>query len=274
MNSSEPEPAIASDVRETILERLRAVERREGVRILFAIESGSRAWGFPSPDSDYDVRFVYARPVHWYLSTRPARDIIELPIDDPYDINGWDIRKALGLIIKPNPVLLEWLSSPIRYIWNETVCGRLIDLSQRTAHGPACLQHYRRLGKRQWATYMEGKEQVNLKKYLYVVRPAMAVRWARLHPTIIPPMNFQQLSAGVDLPSDLTAELDRLLMLKSQAKETGDGPRFAIIDAFIEQELAWAEQAAQKTKEPGPDPRSAADELFRAIVKEMDAHAH
>jgi len=104
---------IPPAARMRILADLGRIEREEGVRILFAVESGSRAWGFPSPDSDYDARFVYARPADWYLSLAPGRDVVELPIDGDYDTNGWDIRKALNLLLKPNPVLLEWLSSPI-----------------------------------------------------------------------------------------------------------------------------------------------------------------
>ena len=210
-------PTLLPEMRETILARLEGVERDEDVRILFAVESGSRAWGFPSPDSDYDARFVYARPADWYLSLRPGRDVIELPIEGLLDINGWDIRKALGLLLKPNPVLLEWLSSPLRYIWNAPVCERLIDFSKRVSHGPACLHHYLHLGTRQWDAHIEGKEQVNLKKYFYILRPAMAVRWIRLNPDAIPPMNFQALIAGTDLPSGLLSELNRLLVRKSRA---------------------------------------------------------
>lgn len=90
---------------EVILDRLAAIERAEGVRILYACESGSRAWGFPSRDADYDVRFIYLRPCDWYLSidVETKRDVIELPIDDLYDINGWDLRKALKLLRKLNP---------------------------------------------------------------------------------------------------------------------------------------------------------------------------
>ena len=116
--------------RKQILEKLRLIEQEHDVQILFAVESGSRAWGFPSPDSDYDARFVYARSVDWYLSIDPGRDVIELPIEGDLDINGWDIQKALGLLLKPNPVLLEWLSSPVRYHWNGKVCDQLISLSR------------------------------------------------------------------------------------------------------------------------------------------------
>ena len=90
-------------MRQAIDGALEAIEAEDNVRILFAIESGSRAWGFPSPDSDYDVRFVYARPLDWYLSLEPGRDVIERPINDDLDIGGWDLQKALKLMLKPNP---------------------------------------------------------------------------------------------------------------------------------------------------------------------------
>lgn len=82
-----------SQIKQTILEELKRIEREEGVRILYACESGSRAWGFPSRDSDYDVRFLYIRPVEWYLSIFDKRDVIERPISDRLDINGWDLKK-------------------------------------------------------------------------------------------------------------------------------------------------------------------------------------
>ena len=96
---------IESRICRRIVNRLEEIERSESVRILLAVESGSRAWGFPSPDSDYDVRFLYARPRDWYLSIDARRDVIECPIEDVLDINGWDIRKALHLLLKANPVL-------------------------------------------------------------------------------------------------------------------------------------------------------------------------
>ena len=82
---------------------------------MWACESGSRAWGFPSVNSDYDVRFVYLRRTEDYLRASPLRDVIEIPISDELDISGWDLPKALGLFRKSNPPLLEWLQSPIVY---------------------------------------------------------------------------------------------------------------------------------------------------------------
>jgi len=262
-------PSISADMRETIMKELHKIEVEGNLRILFAIESGSRAWGFPSPDSDYDVRFVYARPVDWYLTLAPGRDVYELPIDDILDINGWDIKKALGLLLKPNPVMLEWLSSPIRYIWNDAICEKLINFSKEVTHGPACLNHYLHLGGRQWNIYIDGKDEVNLKKYFYIVRPAMAVRWMRLHPTIIPPMNFQELLSGINLNVELISALDDLLIAKSHSKEVGTASRVDVIDDFITSEFDWAREAVKSIKGDKSPLRLQADALFRTIIQSI-----
>ena len=115
MTSSGKTVGVEAEARAEIERRLAVIEAEDGVEILFAVESGSRAWGFASPDSDYDARFVYRHPRNWYLSVREARDVIERPILDDYDVNGWDLRKALRLLLKSNPPLYEWLRSPIVY---------------------------------------------------------------------------------------------------------------------------------------------------------------
>jgi predicted nucleotidyltransferase len=188
--------AIPSDALARIQADLDRIERDERVRILFAVESGSRAWGFPSPDSDFDARFVYVREPDWYVSITPGRDVIELPIDGDFDVNGWDIRKALFLLLKPNPVLLEWLSSPIRYRWNKDACGQLVAFARRTAHAQACLHHYLSVSRRLWNEFVEGREDVNLKKYFYILRPALCIAWIRERTGEIPPMSLPDLMAG------------------------------------------------------------------------------
>jgi len=262
------DPAIRTRI-DTMLDD---IERREGIRYLFAIESGSRAWGFPSPDSDYDVRFVYVRPLDWYLSLEPGRDVIEEPVDAVMDANGWDVRKALGLLLKPNPVLLEWLQSPVRYRWNAEACAPLTALAEKVAHGPTCLHHYHHLGRKQWNKHIDDRETVNLKRYFYVARPAMVIRWMRLHPDAIPPMDFAALRSGADLPPALSAELDRLIVIKSVASESGDGARIALLDDFVLEELAWAARATQDIPRPGDDLRAEANAIFRAIVHGHGPH--
>ena len=102
-------------MRETILEKLDEIEKRENIKILHCIESGSRAWGFASPDSDYDVRFIYVRPKEFYLRLDKTRDVIEWQLDDTLDINGWDLQKPLRLLHSSTPTLFEWNNSPIVY---------------------------------------------------------------------------------------------------------------------------------------------------------------
>lgn len=261
-------PSIDRNMRDAIEEEVKKIEAEEDVTILFAIEGGSRAWGFPSPDSDYDVRFVYARPLDWYLSITPGRDVIEKPITGDLDINGWDLQKALGLLIKPNPVLLEWLSSPIRYRWQNEISERLIAFSRKTAHRTSCLYHYLNLGEGQWQRHFGEAGAVPLKKYFYVLRPAFAIRWLRLHPDVLPPMNLQDLANGTALDEETMRVLGTLIELKSRTRECGRGDRFAALDHLIAEEFEWA-RAESKTK----DPRPLLDEAnthFRDIVRSLE----
>lgn len=259
-------PSVAPEIEAVIQSKLTALERDHDVRILFAIESGSRAWGFPSPDSDYDVRFIYAHQPDWYLSIEPGRDVIELPIEGDWDINGWDIRKALGLLIKPNPVMLEWLSSPIRYHWNDAVCDRLIRFADKTTFGEACLHHYRNLAVKQWGKHVGRNSAVPLKKYFYILRPALAISWIRQNPSVQPPMNLQALVEGQSLNPELVRNIERLLALKSATKEIGRGARIPMIDAFIHDQIAWAEVVVKMDERP--DLMAEGDALLRQIVNE------
>ncbi len=267
MNTIAPDHIIDPKTSAQILEKFKTIESDESVRILFAVESGSRAWGFPSPDSDYDARFVYARTVDWYLSITPERDVIELPIEGDLDINGWDIQKALGLILKPNPVLLEWLSSPIRYIWNDDVCDLLTTFSKRIAHNRACLHHYVGLGEGNYARSIDGRDQVSLKKYFYVLRPAMAVRWVRMHPDTIPPMNFSELMKGVDLSTDLVELIEELLEKKARTKEMGEASRISALDDFVLAEFEQGKTLAPTAAKPEYELDAEANKLFRGIIK-------
>jgi predicted nucleotidyltransferase len=259
--------AIPQHAHARILADLARIETEQGIRILFAVESGSRAWGFPSPDSDYDARFVYARRLDDYLELAPRRDVIELPIDGVFDTNGWDIRKALGLLLKPNPVLLEWLSSPIRYRWNESVGAALCGFAGRTAYARACLQHYAGVARRLRGEYLDGRDAVNLKKYFYVVRPALCLAWVRQGREGAPPMNLAELMAGLDLPPGFADEIAVLLERKARTSEIGAGPRIPVLDRFIHDQLAWSETVPPDVTRISADLRAEANTLFRKIVR-------
>ncbi len=257
---------IPAEARTRILADLARIEAEDGVRVLFAVESGSRAWGFPSPDSDFDARFVYVRPVQDYLRLFPVRDVIERPIDGLFDTNGWDIQKALKLLLKPNPVLLEWLSSPIRYRWDEALCARLTEFAGRTAYGQACVHHYLGVGRRLSAEYLDGRERVNLKKYFYVVRPALCLGWVREGLPGSPPMALSDLMAQVTLPGGFREAIDELLVRKAEASEVGEGPRIGVLDAYVAAQFAWAMEQPRVMLEDRPDLVAEADALFREIV--------
>lgn len=257
------DPAIAA----IISERLDAVERDHKVRILFAIESGSRAWGFPSPDSDYDVRFVYVHDPDWYLSLDERRDVIELPIEGDLDINGWDLRKALNLLLKPNPVLLEWLRSPILYRAEPASFAALADLALETHYQRPSQYHYLHIARSQYLRFIEGNSTVRLKKYFYVIRPVLALMWLRENSNRPLPMSLPEMRHGLALPTPINAFLDDLLHRKAVSKELGIGPRNPDLDAIIETEMAVAEAAlADQPKQPAPL-FDQANWLFRRIVR-------
>ena len=256
-------PNPPSDITATILERLVAIEHTEAVRILYACESGSRAWGFASPDSDYDVRFIYVRPRDWYLSIdlEHRRDVIERPIEDVLDINGWDLRKSLQLMRKSNPPLFEWLHSPIVYRAQPGFREALLALTPVYYSPLGCAWHYLHMARGNDRAYLQG-EQVRLKKYLYVLRPLLAVRWLESGRGVVP-MPFRELVETLIPPGELREAIEHLLRLKQSGAELAWGPRIPALSDWIKAELARLAEgpnALVPTTKPGVEPLNA---LFR-----------
>ncbi|ALB64280.1 COG3541: Predicted nucleotidyltransferase [Cronobacter condimenti 1330] len=230
---------VDATTRERVRQVLKDVEAKYGVKVLYACESGSRGWGFASPDSDYDVRFLYVHPREWYLRVDAPRDVIELPIDDTLDVCGWEWRKALGLLKRANPTLIEWLDSPIVYQQNETAIGALRDLVPQWFSAERARWHYYSMARKNFHSYLQS-ETVRLKKYFYVLRPLLAVRWVEAGKGA-PPMRFAELlDATVNDPL-LRAEIDDLLAIKQRAGEAQYGMPMPRIHAFIAAELARGE---------------------------------
>ena len=235
-------------MREQIMAGLQVIEAQHQVTILFACESGSRGWGFASPDSDYDVRFIYVNRTPWYLTVAPGRDVIELPISGDLDINGWDLRKALQLGAKSNPTLLEWLRSPVIYREDAGVARQLRALAEAYFSPASGYQHYVSMAKKNFREHLLGAE-VRFKKYLYVLRPLLAARWIR-EGRGVPPMRFAELAQATLLDPELTDEINRLLEVKMRSGEAATSPRWQAIHAFIESELAAAQAYAMAQTEP------------------------
>lgn len=261
MTAADP---IPSAVRQEIDTRLAAIAVTHGVRLLMAVESGSRAWGFPSPDSDFDVRFVYVRPREWYLSLVPGRDVIETPIEDEIDLNGWDVRKALGLLLKSNAVVSEWIGSPIRYVPDNPFIDRLAAFADQILNPRALAHHYARAGQLAADRWLDGATEVPVKRYFYALRPALAIRAIRLNDRARPPMNLQALIAASDVPASLVEQIGELVQAKARTNEHSNGARLPEIDALIRDELARAgELPARKVREDQVD---RANQLFLELV--------
>jgi hypothetical protein len=257
--------AIAPAIRQEIQTRLDAIEAEDGVRLLLAVESGSRAWGFPSPDSDYDVRFVYVRKRDWYLQLSGGRDVIERPIAGEIDLNGWDIRKALGLLLKSNAVISEWIDSPIRYRADHPLVGTLRSLADEVLDARALAHHYTHLGRNAAERWLSGSDPVPVKRYFYALRPALAIRTLRRDPTARPPMNLQALVAASRLPEELQADIATLVDAKRQTDELSMGMRMPRIDALIRTELGGASDLPSRSGGDGGF-LAGANELFLELV--------
>ena len=237
---------IAPEFRTEIERRLADICAAEGVRPLLAIESGSRAWGFSSPDSDYDVRFIYVRPIEDYLALSPPRDVVERPIVDEIDLNGWDIRKALGLMLKHNAVLSEWIESPISYQPAHPVIAEMAALIDRHFDPRGYALHYANLGRQQIARWPGSDEPLAVKRYFYALRPALAVRALRLNPNQRPAMRLQDLMEQTNLEATLRTEIDELIALKATTREAGLITPRPALDRLIAEELGRAEEIAPR----------------------------
>lgn len=229
---------VSLDIVKVIDDKLAEVERREGVRVLYAVESGSRAWGFASPDSDYDVRFIYVHPREHYLRLEPLRDVIEWQLDETLDISGWDLQKALRLAQNANPTFFEWSNSPVVYRTTDE-WQKIKVACEPHFNTIAGLWHYVSMAKSNYRMYLKG-ETVRLKKYLYVIRPLLACRWILDYGTP-PPMLFSEL-LRVDSDESLQSHIARLLELKTNAPEKTEHPRIEALNDYIEQSIPSIEQ--------------------------------
>jgi len=255
-------------IRENIAEQLERQEREEHIRILYACESGSRAWGFPSQDSDYDVRFIYIRQPDWYLSIFERRDVIERPISDKLDISGWDLRKVLNLFRKSNPPLLEWLQSPIRYAEKYSITEQLRIICPLTFSPKSCMYHYLNMARGNYREYLQG-EQVRIKKYFYVLRPVLACEWIERYGEM-PPMEFDALVERL-IPKDgaLWQVVQQLLARKKSGEELDYEPRLNPINDYLEERLQELEKSTASLNSLDTKLDERLDALFRAALQEV-----
>ena len=265
--STDPRPvdlraAGAAVVARAVSHELRRLEEAEGARVLLAVESGSRAWGFESPDSDFDVRFVYVRPLEHYLRLEGARDVLEWRLDEVLDISGWDLDKSLRLARGANPSFFEWLASPIVYA-EDPAFTAVRDLAADCFSPVASARHYLSMARGQVAACTAGT--IRLKKYLYIMRVLLAARWvvAERAPA---PMLFGDL-VGAELEGSMSGLVEGLLAAKTASGESDERPRVPAFDAWVAGALAELEDAVGALA-PGPKvPWGRLNEVFLAIVR-------
>lgn len=257
---------IPETIRSEILSRLRKAEVEHEVKILLAIESGSRAWGFASPNSDYDARFIYVHKRDWYLSIdlEARRDVIEYPIVDDIDLNGWDIRKALKLFRNSNPAFAEWIQSPIVYIDRGDFAANARCLLPSTYSLTTGIHHYRNMAKTNYRGYLRA-ESVPLKKYFYVLRPLLSVRWLEAYETPAP-IEFEKLLHLIQDEPELVEDILALLARKRLAPETGLEPQIPRVHQFVERELKRLESVSVKVTTRTAN-GGVLDELFRGYLQ-------
>jgi hypothetical protein len=258
---------ISADKQEEIRRRLRQAESEHEVKVLLAVESGSRAWGFASPDSDYDGRFIYVNRPEWYLSVglEEQRDVIEYPIVDDMDVNGWDLRKALRLFQRSNPGFVEWVQSPLVYESAGAFASRARALLPRVYSVERGVHHYRSMARTNFRGYLQA-ELVPLKKYFYVLRPLLSVRWL-LEYRSPAPIEFGKLLPLIDHDAGLRDAIDALLEAKRQAPELGRAPQVPAIQHFIVSEFARLEQL-HLARDARPEVEPLLSELFRDVLRE------
>lgn len=250
-----------------IQQMLSRIEDEHNVHILYACESGSRAWGFPSPNSDYDVRFLYVRPQSAYLRLDVPRDVIEMPVVDDLDVNGWDIFKALRLLRKSNPPLLEWLSSPIMYRETSSSIEAIRTISRQYFSPSSIHYHYKHMANGNYNQYLRGKDNVILKKYLYVLRPLVVLLYLEQRQKL-PPINFIQTLASIGIANDVFAHILQLIEKKQSGDELGIGPADPVLHAWIDQQMAREIDVPEYDAKKREKLSHALEEVLASILRE------
>ena len=222
-----------SEIVKIVQEKIEAIEQKEHIKILYAAESGSRSWQVAAPDSDYDIRFVYIRNPKDYLRIDKVSDVLEIPIEGGWDMNGWDLFKALGLLKKSNPRLFEWFNSPIVYA-GQTFSERFKPVLLNYFSPKNTMLYYLHTAKTKEAHILQ-TDTVKVKQYLYVLHPLMAARWV-LNNGTPPPVIFRDLMAN-ELSRDIYKDVEILLDKKTHCPEQSVVKRISAIDNYINYEI-------------------------------------
>ncbi|MGI2732641.1 nucleotidyltransferase domain-containing protein [Bacillus cytotoxicus] len=258
-------------MKERILVELAKIEKEHDVEILFAVEAGSRAWGWHSKASDYDVRFVYVHRLEWYVSIDEKRDVIECPIHNTLDISGWDIRKALRLFAKSNPSLLEWIHSPVFYIKNSNLSTCLQKISEHRFNLKSTMYHYLHMASKNYREFLQG-ENMQVKKYFYVLRPILACKWLEEKGTV-PPVEFARVINELSFEHSVLEEIKHLWWMKKRGGTLDTLPRMPRLHQFFEEQIAYYQEYAKRVEKRTEVENEELNRLFREIVFKKSGNA-
>ncbi|ETZ21533.1 nucleotidyltransferase domain-containing protein [Pedobacter sp. V48] len=252
-------------MKKKILNQLQEIEKTHQLRILYACESGSRGWQFPSPDSDFDVRFMYVRSADFYLSVAEKQDHLGFPINEELDIYGWDLKKVLQLTGKSNTTPFEWLQSPTVYQEVEGFRSELWALSQHFFSQRINAHHYLGIGKAAMST-MANNNEISIKKLFYVLRPLLAAKWC-LEKKGIAPMTIDPLLEL--MPQNLQDIVKDLVIFKTRAVEALAVKIDEDLKNWIERELELCSKTV-KTIEKAKFDFALLDTFFLKMIKAYD----
>ncbi len=248
----------------TILSHLRCIEQEHEVKILLAVESGSRAWGFESANSDWDVRFIYVHNPEWYFKVEEQRDVIEHMYDDDVDLVGWELRKALRLFRRSNPSLLEWFNSPIVYYVNEHFAKRIHEVEKEFFNPIKTMYHYNHIYNKHNKRYLQ-KEGYPMKRFLYYLRGILACKWIESHSSL-PPVPFKELIDETIDNEQIRIKVDNLVHIKKSGKESD---MRTVDDNLVEYARHWADYYNDKVGKIRPVHKEVSADALDAILYEI-----
>ncbi len=252
---------------EKIKKELARIEKESDIKILLAVESGSRAWGFASTDSDWDVRYIYVHRLDWYLKIDDLKDSQEEMLPNDLDFSGWELKKALKLFRKSNPPMLEWLRSPIVYLEQFSTAERLRELSESYFNPKACMYHYLSMARNNFREFLQ-KDLVRSKKYFYVLRPVLACDWIK-EKNSFPPMEFRDLVDSQVKDEKVKTEINELLKRKMAGEELKEEAKIGILNEFLEREIEFYIKFADEIAPNDKPPTELLDAVFKETIFEV-----
>lgn len=228
-----------------IKKKLQEIEEWENVKIIMAVETGSRVWDFGSPDSVYHVRFIFLRNTKDYLRLDEVKDSIEWKFDDTLVMQGYDLKKFLHLLHDGDPTVYEWCSSTIVYHSTDTF-EQLKALVPKYFSKKQSLYYYWNTACANQKKYLKGSK-VRIKNYFSALRALLAVKWILNH-NCPPPIKFLDL-VNSELPKKLRGEVYKLLEMKKATSELGYAIKVVQLNEYIEKTLEFQKSKIKDTSE-------------------------